>query len=127
MRTGARSTVGAAVTSGAGAVVVGGGGTGVSGAGAAGGGATSTEGTASGPVGACSTTSVVDVAADGLTVSPYASADAPATPTMPMPANAHEVAAARRNPERVESMIADAGSGFFEDSKNSQWRRYDIG
>jgi hypothetical protein len=44
---------------------------------------------------------------------------------MPMPANAHDVAAARRNPERGKSMIADAGSGFFEGSKNSQWMRYD--
>jgi hypothetical protein len=39
---------------------------------------------------------------------------------MPIPASAHEVAAALRNPERGESMIADAGSGFFEGSKNSQ-------
>jgi len=45
---------------------------------------------------------------------------------MPMPANAHDVAAARRNPERGESMIADAGSGFFEGSKNSDGRRWDV-
>lgn len=40
----------------------------------------------------------------GFAVSPYASADAPATPAAPSPARAHEATAARRNPERGEFM-----------------------
>ena len=57
-----------------------------------------------------------------MTVSAYARAEAPATPAMPMPASAHDVAAARRKPERGEFIAADGGSQFFEGSKNSTAR-----
>src|SRR5215207_1002193 len=45
---------------------------------------------------------------------------------MPMPASAHDAAAARRNPERDESTSTDAGSRFLQPSKNSCGRLVEL-
>ena len=64
---------------------------------------TSCAGVAPSPAAGC-TASSADGVATGLSVSAYARAEAAATPAIPMPVNAHDAAAARRNPERGESM-----------------------
>jgi hypothetical protein len=80
--------------------------TGTAGGGVVAGGATSGDGGAmlTTVSGAARTATAGASAAAGLRVSGEASAEAPATPATPIPANAQEAMAARRNPERGESI-----------------------